>query len=75
VPFRTIQLLKGIKYKSVLLIPISDSKLKTPTILWFTFKKHTVLDKQTLYGIAKQYGVTVDELQKLINWKIGTKLD
>jgi LysM repeat protein len=28
-------------------------------------KNHSVLSKETLYGIARQYGVTVEDLNKL----------
>jgi LysM repeat protein len=28
-------------------------------------EKNTVLPKETLYGIAKQYGVTVEDLNKI----------
>jgi LysM repeat protein len=75
---------KGIKYKSVLLIPITDSKaqkLQSDIIAAYPSKKHTVLDKQTLYGIAKQYGVTVDDLQKMnptigkLGLRIGLKIN
>lgn len=58
---------KGIKYKSVLIIPVASSNSKTekPT----TEKEnrlsdltHEVLSQETLYGIAKQYGVKVEDL-------------
>lgn len=58
---------KGIKYKSVLIIPLvsSNSKAEKPT----TEKEnriseltHEVLSQETLYGIAKQYGVKVEDL-------------
>ena len=63
----------GIKYKSVLLIPIAESKTKKTNAdlaTNFPSKKHAVLPKETLYGIAKQYGVTVEEL-KAINPTLG----
>jgi cell wall-associated NlpC family hydrolase len=59
---------KGIKFKSVLLIPTIVSKSKnTVSEITSTYpeKKHTVLPKETLYGIAKQYGVTVEDLNKI----------
>jgi cell wall-associated NlpC family hydrolase len=59
---------KGINYKSVLLIPNADSKpQKTSADIVTTYpsKKHSVLPKETLYGIAKQYDVTVEDLQKI----------
>ena len=58
----------GIKYKSVLLIPVTDSKAQktnTDIVTAYPSKKHTVLPQETLYGIAKQYGVTVEDLQKI----------
>jgi cell wall-associated NlpC family hydrolase len=58
----------GIKYKSVLLIPITDSKAqqkKTDVVTSYPSKKHAVLAQETLYGIAKQYGITVEDLQKI----------
>lgn len=58
----------GIKYKSVLLIPIAESKAKKKSADFLTSypsKKHAVLPKETLYGIAKQYGVTVEDLKKI----------
>lgn len=58
---------KGIKFQSVLLIPtpVSKSKLATTaTATNFPDKTHAVLPKETLYGIAKQYGVTVNDLYK-----------
>jgi LysM repeat protein len=58
----------GIKYKSVLLIPITEAKSKetnTDLVTSYPSKKHSVLPKETLYGIAKQYGVKVEDLKKL----------
>lgn len=59
---------KGIKFKEVLLIPAAVSKNKdteseidTP----YPEKKHTVFPKETLYGIARQYGVAVEDLYKI----------
>ena len=59
---------KGIKFKGVLLIPtaISISNNSTSKIATtYPEKKHTVLLKETLYGIAKQYGVSVEDLHQL----------
>jgi LysM repeat protein len=59
---------KGIKFKSILLIPTLVSK-KTNTVSsienTYPEKNHSVLSKETLYGIARQYGVTVEDLNKL----------
>jgi len=60
---------KGIKFKEILLVPIAASADKKPvaTISKSTLaqKEHLVLSKETLYGIAKQYGVKVDDLYTL----------
>ncbi|WP_367771731.1 LysM peptidoglycan-binding domain-containing protein [Flavobacterium sp. WC2421] len=58
---------KGIKFHTVLLIPSTTVKGKIATTeitTNFPEKTHTVLSKETLYGIAKQYGVTVNDLYK-----------
>ena len=60
-----------LKLNSVLLIPVAPSQ--KPTIKASTntisqnnsAKEHEVLPKETLYGIAKQYGITVKELNQL----------
>ncbi len=57
---------KGIKFKEILLVPVSTSKnekevVKTSEII-AKQEKHLVLAKETLYGIAKQYGVKVADL-------------
>ncbi len=58
----------GIKYKTVLLIPskaknhiVSTSKISNNA----PEKSHEVLAKETLYGIAKQYNTTVNDLYKI----------
>jgi len=59
---------KGIKFKGVLLIPSAVSKNKntaSDVVTAYPEKKHTVLPKETLYGIAKQYGVAVEDLYKI----------
>jgi LysM repeat protein len=48
---------KGIKFNTKLLIPVTT--LNTPKEIF-----HEVLPKETLYGISKEYGVTVDDLYK-----------
>lgn len=60
---------KGIKFKEILLVPVgvvadkkavvAISKLNLPQ------KEHLILPKETLYGIAKQYGVKVADLNNL----------
>jgi LysM repeat protein len=64
---------KRIKFKSVLLIPTIVSKTKYG-IRYYHYlypEKHTVLPKETLYGIAKQYRVTVKDLNKINPFKSG----
>lgn len=58
---------KGIKYKAVLLIPV---KAKKNTAVSAKGEKnpaavHEVLPKETLYGIAKQYNTTINDLYKI----------
>lgn len=58
---------KGIKFKSVLLIPSTTIKSKIVTTeknTSFPEKTHAVLPKETIYGIAKQYGISVKDLYK-----------
>lgn len=58
----------GVKYKIVLLIP---SKAKSKSVSTskvtnnFSEKLHEVLAKETLYGIAKQYSITIEDLYKI----------
>ena len=56
-----------LKLKSVLLIPSHNSK-KTNSVAEkvtnSSEKIHEVLPKETLFGIAKQYGITVEDLNK-----------
>lgn len=56
-----------LKLKSVLLIPSLNSK-KTNSVAEkvtnSSEKIHEVLPKETLFGIAKQYGITVEDLNK-----------
>lgn len=56
--------IKGIKYKSVLLIPNKKNKTAAPTkVIVNTYTKiHTAFPKETLYSIAKKYSVSIDEL-------------
>jgi len=60
---------KGIKFKEILLVPIAASadKKQVAAISKSTLaqKEHLVLSKETLYGIAKQYGVKVADLYTL----------
>jgi len=59
---------KGIKFHTVLSIP-TEFKKKTKPITIFVNNnfesKQEVLPKETLYGIAKQYNVSVDNLYKI----------
>jgi LysM repeat protein len=61
----------GLKPNMVLLIPTTTvsknpiaTDVKTPTKPNADAKTHQVAAKETIYGIAKQYGITVDELNK-----------
>ena len=59
----------GIKLKSVLLIPTKFQKnttVSTPAIATnHPEKTHEVLPKETLYGIAKQHHITIEDLYKI----------
>lgn len=59
----------GIKQKSVLLIPTKTKKnttVSTPAIASkLSEKTHEVLPKETVYGIAKQHKITIEELYKI----------
>ena len=72
-----------LKLNSVLLIPTvapKNTNTKSKIASNFPEKEHEVLAKETLYGIAKQYGVTVKELNELnpaletSGLKIGQKI-
>ena len=59
---------KGIKFKSVLLIPNAGQKTKSPVAekaVTTTTKTYTAYPKETLYSIAKKHGITVDDLYKI----------
>lgn len=62
---------KGIKFKEVLLIPVASTTVKKQkdvanvaehSAVVTKQEQHVVLVKETLYGIAKQYGVKVADL-------------
>ena len=59
----------GIKLKSVLLIPTKSKKnttASTPAIASnLPEKTHEVLPKETLYGIAKQHHIAIEDLYKI----------
>jgi len=58
----------GIKFKTVLLIP-TKAKKRTPSTSNipnnFPEITHEVLPKETLYGIAKQHNITIEDLYKI----------
>ena len=58
----------GIKWKTVLLIPTNSQKTKASSTSTNTanqtLKNHEVLPKETLYGIAKQYNLVIEDLYK-----------
>ena len=59
----------GIKWKTVLLIPTNtnkNTKVSYPAIASKNPEnKHEVLPKETLYGIAKQHNITIEDLYKI----------
>ena len=59
----------GIKLKSVLLIPTKTKKNTTVSTPANTSnlpeKTHEVLPKETVYGIAKQHKITIEDLYKI----------
>lgn len=73
-----------LKLNSVLLIPIVSTKKttdKTKIAINHSAKEHEVQAKETLYGIAKQYGISVKELNQVnptlasSELKIGQKIN
>ncbi|MFA9188858.1 LysM peptidoglycan-binding domain-containing protein [Flavobacterium magnesitis] len=59
---------RGIKFKEILLVPFTSNGKKevaNTSNSEIKEKKHIVLAKETLYGIAKQYGVKVADLYRL----------
>ncbi len=64
-----------LKLNSTLLIPVASSSKKINTssqvVENYTGKEHVIQAKETLYGIAKQYGISVKELN-LINPKLAS---
>jgi len=59
---------KGIKFKTVLLIPTKAKKSNPSTSKIasdFPEITHEVLSKETLYGIAKQHNITIEDLYKI----------
>jgi LysM repeat protein len=58
------------RYKIQIYFINSDISIKTKNTVssienTYPEKNHSVLSKETLYGIARQYGVTVEDLNKL----------
>ena len=78
---------KLLKLNSVLLIPASalqksnNKSATTPVVQNIPASEHEVLAKETLYGIARQYGISVNELSQLnpilasTDLKIGQKIN
>lgn len=68
---------------TILIIPISKAKKPKVTVVkeLETLKKHKVKKKETLFGIAKEYNVSVDEIKKYNTYlyantlKKGDKID
>ncbi len=76
---------KGLKKGEKLRIPIIPKSLSTTEVTIHTdtlignTKTHTILAKETKYGIARKYGITIAELETLnpdvpANFPIGTVL-
>lgn len=72
---------KGIlKLDSVLLIPTKESKIESKTETKTTIINHTIIAKETLYGIAKNYKITISEIKKanpnfdFENLKVGSEI-
>jgi cell wall-associated NlpC family hydrolase/DNA-directed RNA polymerase subunit H (RpoH/RPB5) len=72
-----------LKLNSILLIPVAATKktnTKSKVAINYSAKEHEVLAKETLYGIAKQYGISLKELNELnptlesTGLKIGQKI-
>jgi cell wall-associated NlpC family hydrolase len=72
-----------LKLNSVLLIPVAAAKktnTKSNGTVNYAGKEHEVLAKETVYGIAKNYGISVKELNELnptlatSGLKIGQKI-
>jgi LysM repeat protein len=53
----------GVQLNSVLLIPVLDSKSKGNGLLFSKYKTHEVTTKETIYSIAKQYNVSIEDLE------------
>lgn len=53
---------KGVKKGQFLTIPVKKKVVETPKPTTST-RKHIVVPGETLYGISKQYGVTVESIQ------------
>ena len=57
-----------LKLNSILLIPVAAAKntnTKSKVVANYSAKEHEVLAKETLYGIAKQYDISLKELNEL----------
>lgn len=72
-----------LKLNSILLIPVAAVKktnAKSKVAEDYALKEHQVLAKETSYGIAKQYGISIKELNELnptlvdLGLKIGQKI-
>lgn len=53
---------RGVRRKNVLVIPSKSVKISKDATV--TFTNHKVRRKETLYSIAKKYGVTVEDIKK-----------
>lgn len=48
----------------VIVIPARETDEKTPTASKIQFKEYRVKKKETLYGLAKENGISIDEIKK-----------
>ncbi|MBN8642496.1 MAG: LysM peptidoglycan-binding domain-containing protein [Flavobacteriales bacterium] len=56
---------KPVEVKPVVTKPVVTKPTETkPVVTTSSQKTHTVKAKESLYGISKQYGITIDELEK-----------
>src|SRR5690554_6616757 len=55
------EIAQGLRENSVIIIPVPLERSQQDQV---TFKEHKVKRKETLYGIASQYGVGVEDIKK-----------
>ncbi len=55
---------KPVETKPVVTKPVVTKPTETKPVVNSSSKTHTVKAKESVYGISKQYGITIDELEK-----------